>query len=237
LKAGSRAIPRFFAVIPARAGSKRIPGKNIQPINGTPLIAYPIKAAVESELFEQVIISTDSQEIANLAGSYGAIAPFLRDESISDDFTPTIPVVRDAISRIGDIEDEDIICCLYPTSIFISSEILKNAVSKSLTLVADNFLVSYTSFSYPIQRALFKNKHGQLNFIHPENSGVRSQDLEPTFHDAAQFYFARKSAWVSQDSIFNNALGVEIPRKYVQDIDTPEDLEHAKLIFSILGKS
>jgi N-acylneuraminate cytidylyltransferase len=83
---------------------------------------------------------------------------------------------------------------------------------------------------------LFKNTHGQLNFIHPENSSVRSQDLEPTFHDAAQFYFARKSAWISQDSVFNNAIGIEISRKYVQDIDTPEDLENAKLIFSIIGK-
>ena len=196
------------------------------------MISYPIKAALESEQFADVFISTDSPEIGEISKGVGASVPFFRDTNLADDLTPTIPVIRDAISKLRQIHDEDIVCCLYPTSIFVSSALLRDASLFSKGLRSDNFLVSYTSFPYPIQRALRKDLRGNLSFFEPKNSNMRSQDLEPSFHDAAQFYFARKSAWLSQDSVFQNAIGVELPRNRVQDIDTPEDLENAKFILS-----
>jgi pseudaminic acid cytidylyltransferase len=229
-------VNKSYAVIPARGGSKRIPNKNIQEINGMPLISFPITAALGSQEFADVFVSTDSKEIAEISVAHGASVPFIRDSTLSDDLTPTIPVVRDAISRIASLADEDIICCIYPTSIFVSAKLLRAASLLSAKLGPDNFLVSYTSFPYPIQRALRRDVHGLLNFVAPENSNTRSQDLEPSFHDAAQFYFARKSAWLNQDSVFKNALGFEISRKHVQDIDTWEDLENAKFILSVYGQ-
>lgn len=227
-------MTKSFAIIPARAGSKRIPDKNIQLIDGKPLIAFPIEAAINSGIFEDVFVSTDSQKIAGISESYGALAPFIRDINLSDDFTPTIPVIRDAISHLSQISKGDLVTCIYPTSIFITPELLNEASILSDSLSNDNFVVSYTRFSYPIQRALRKNSNGELSFITLENAPARSQDLEPAFHDAAQFYMARTSAWNTEDSVFNNALGVEISSKYVLDIDTLEDLENARFIFSKL---
>ncbi len=224
---------KIYAVIPARGGSKRIPNKNIQAINGKPLIAYPVEAARISGVFEDIIVSTDSQTIAEAARKYGANIPFMRENSLADDFTPTIPVIRDSILRVAGIDESDLVCCLYPTSVFITPELLKHAAKVSQTLKHDNFLVSFTKYPYPIQRALQKNNEGELSFVHPENADARSQDLEPAFHDAAQFYIARKSAWFSQDSVFRQAIGIEIPSNLVQDIDTPDDLERARLILSL----
>lgn len=226
-------MSKIYAVIPARGGSKRIPNKNIQEINGKPLISYPIEAAKLSGIFEEIFVSTDSKAIADVAQACGAKIPFIRDVSLADDFTPTIPVIRDSILRIGNLGESDLVCCLYPTSVFITPDLLKNAAEMSQSLKKDNFLVSFTKFAYPIQRALRKNVDGELTFMHTENANVRSQDLEPAFHDAAQFYFARKSAWISQDSMFSHAIGIEMSSNLVQDIDTPDDLERARLILSL----
>ena len=226
-------MSKIYAVIPARGGSKRIPDKNIQLMNGKPLIAYPIEAAKLSGVFEEIIVSTDSQTIAETARTCGAKTPFIRDKSLADDFTPTIPVIRDSILRVEDIGESDLVCCLYPTSIFITPDLLRSAAEMSQSLRQDNFLVSFTKFPYPIQRALRKNDEGELTFVNPENANVRSQDLETSFHDAAQFYFARKSAWISQDSVFRHAIGIELSSNLVQDIDTPDDLERARLILNL----
>lgn len=226
-------MSKIYAVIPARSGSKRIPNKNVQVINGKPLIAYPIEAAKLSGVFEEIIVSTDSQTIADVARTFGAKIPFIRDKSLADDFTPTIPVIRDSILRMEDIEESDLICCLYPTSVFITPNLLGNAAEISQSLRHDNFVVSFTKFPYPIQRALRKNAEGELTFMYPENANVRSQDLETAFHDAAQFYIARKSAWISQESVFHHAIGIELSSNLVQDIDTPDDLERARLILEL----
>ena len=230
-------LTKFFAIIPARAGSKRIPDKNVQLIDGKPLISFPIVSAINSGVFEEVYVSTDSQKIANIAEYYGASAPFIRDAKLSDDLTPTIPVIRDAISRLPQIAIDDVVVCIYPTSIFVSPELLVRASLLSHQLSNSNFVVSFTNFPYPIQRALRKNLDNKLNFFSVENALARSQDLEPAFHDAAQFYLARVTAWNVQDSVFKDALGIEIPRKYVQDIDTPEDLENAKLIYKLIAQT
>ena len=139
-------MTKIYAVIPARGGSKRIPKKNIQVINGKPLIAYPIEAARASGVFEKVIVSTDSQDISDIAQEYGAGTPFQRDKELADDFTPTIPVIRDSITRLGGVDDTDLVCCLYPTSVFITPELLANAATLSQTLGHENFLVSFTKF-------------------------------------------------------------------------------------------
>jgi len=225
-------MAKIYVVIPARGGSKRIPNKNIQEINGKPLIAFPIEAARTSGVFAEVIVSTDSQVISDTAQEFGAKIPFLRDKELADDFTPTIPVIRDSISRLNEIDDSDLVCCIYPTSVFVSPDLLKRAATLSQALGPENFLVSFTKFVYPIQRALRKDTQGKLSFFAPENTNARSQDLEPAFHDAAQFYFARKSAWLSQDSVFRDAIGIEIPSSLVQDIDTPDDLERARQILN-----
>jgi pseudaminic acid cytidylyltransferase len=230
-------VTKVFAIIPARGGSKRIPDKNIQLADGKPLIAFPILTAISSGFFEEVIVSTDSEKIASISRAFGASTPFLRDADLSDDYTPTIPVIRDALNRLPQIGAEDIVCCIYPTSIFLTNTMLSEAIEITSRLSSQNFIVSYTTFPYPIQRALRKDKTGTLNFFEPINMSARSQDLEPAYHDAAQFYFARKLSWETQDSVFNDALGVEIPRRYVQDIDTFEDLENARLILKIQNQS
>ena len=230
-------MTKVFAIIPARGGSKRIPDKNIQLADGKPLIAFPILTAISSGFFEEVIVSTDSEKIASISRAFGASTPFLRDADLSDDYTPTIPVIRDAVNKLPQIGADDIVCCIYPTSIFLTNVILASAIEMSPRLSSHNFIVSYTTFAYPIQRALRKDLAGTLNFFEAKNALARSQDLEPAYHDAAQFYFARRVAWETQNSVFTDSIGVEIPRRYVQDIDTFEDLENARLILNMLNKS
>jgi N-acylneuraminate cytidylyltransferase len=230
-------VTKVFAIIPARGGSKRIPDKNIQLADGKPLIAFPILTAISSGFFEEVIVSTDSEKIASISRAFGASTPFLRDADLSDDYTPTIPVIRDAVNKLPQIGADDIVCCIYPTSIFLTNVILASAIEMSPRLSSHNFIVSYTTFAYPIQRALRKDLAGTLNFFEAKNALARSQDLEPAYHDAAQFYFARRVAWETQNSVFTDSIGVEIPRRYVQDIDTFEDLENARLILNMLNKS
>ena len=230
-------MTKIFAIIPARGGSKRIPNKNIQLANGKPLIAFPILTAISSGFFEEVFVSTDSEEIASISRTFGASTPFLRDADLSDDYTPTIPVIRDALNRLPQIDADDIVCCIYPTSIFLTNQMLADAIELCPQLSNHNFILSYTTFAYPIQRALRRDLAGKLTIIDPENISARSQDLEPAYHDAAQFYFARRLGWETQDSGFNDSLGVEIPRRYVQDIDTFEDLEHARFILNLLNQS
>ena len=230
-------MTKIFAIIPARGGSKRIPNKNIQLADGKPLIAFPIETAISSGFFEDVFVSTDSDEIASIARSFGASTPFLRNADLSDDYTPTIPVIRDSLKKLSQIGEGDIVCCIYPTSIFLTNKMLKNAIDISQQLTNYNFIVSYTTFSYPIQRALRKDAAGHLNFFEPKNFSARSQDLELAYHDAAQFYFASRRCWETQDSVFTDALGVEIPRRDVQDIDTFEDLENARLILRMRNQS
>ena len=230
-------MTKIFAIIPARGGSKRIPNKNIQLANGKPLIAFPILTAISSGFFEEVFVSTDSEEIASISRTFGASTPFLRDADLSDDYTPTIPVIRDALNRLPQIDTDDIVCCIYPTSIFLTNQILADAIELCPQLSNHNFILSYTTFAYPIQRALRRDSVGKLSIINPENISARSQDLEPAYHDAAQFYFARRLGWETQDSGFNDSLGVEIPRRYVQDLDTFEDLENARVILRMRNQS
>ncbi|MEH0742534.1 pseudaminic acid cytidylyltransferase [Vibrio cholerae] len=223
------------AIIPARGGSKRIPGKNIKLFHGKPMISYSIEAALASGCFDKVIVSTDDAEIANVAKDYGAQVPFLRPENISDDYATTMDVMEHAIRWCLDEGwAVDAVCCLYATAPFVLPEDLQ----RGYTLLLEDgvqFAFSATTFPFPIQRAIKLDEEGAVSMFSPENELVRSQDLEEAYHDAGQFYWGQTSAFLDKLSIFSShSRAVLLPRNRVQDIDTPEDWELAESLFSAL---
>jgi N-acylneuraminate cytidylyltransferase len=221
-----------IAVIPARGGSKRIPGKNIRDFCGKPIIAYSIEQAIKSELFDRVIVSTDDEEIALVAKNHGADIPFIRPPDISDDFTGTNAVVKHAIEWFQQQgQTIEFACCIYATAPFVQTRYLQEGYEK---LVESNssFAFSVTSFAFPIQRAIRINTQGKVEAIWPENINKRSQDLEDTFHDAGQFYWGTAAAFLQNRVTFSTeSISVIVPRFLVQDIDTEEDWFRAELMF------
>lgn len=227
-----------LAVIPARGGSKRIPGKNVRDFCGRPIIAYSIEAALNSELFDQVIVSTDDRNISTTAKRYGASVPFVRPASISDDHTGTNAVVRHAIEWFVERGEQVAqVCCIYPTAPFIQIETLK-AGYELLVQRGKSFAFSVTSFPFPVQRALRINPRNEVEAMYPEMSQVRSQDLDEAYHDAGQFYWGTAEAFVGEHELFSNcSVPVVIPRHLVQDIDTEEDWIRAEWMYRALTSS
>jgi N-acylneuraminate cytidylyltransferase len=224
------------AIIPARGGSKRIPGKNIRSFEGKPIIAYSIEAALETGLFDRVVVSTDDQEIARVAETYGAEIPFFRPQEIADDMTGTAPVVKHAVEQLSAGGDDiAYACCIYATAPFVQASDL-TAAYKALTAASGKaFAFSVTSFAFPVQRAL-AIRDGGVAPIYPEYSETRSQDLEEAFHDAGQFYWGKKEAWLVETPLFSRAsVPFVLPRHRVQDIDTLEDWTRAEHMFRALG--
>lgn len=221
-----------LAIIPARGGSKRIPRKNIKPFCGKPMIAWSIEAALQSACFDQVIVSTDDAEIAEVARQWGATVPFMRPAELSDDHTGTIPVIRHAIewfNRQG--QSVELACCLYATAPFVSAEDLRRGLDILQSKDCD-YAFSVTSYAFPIQRAIRLNAEGRVEMFSPEHFNTRSQDLEEAFHDAGQFYWGSTEAWLQGKLIFSpDSLPVLLPRHRVQDIDTPEDWTRAEWLF------
>lgn len=223
-----------IAIIPARGGSKRIPRKNIKLFHGKPMIAYSIETAKASGCFDKIIVSTDDQEIAEVAREYGAEVPFLRPAEIADDHATTLDVLQHAVNwcqeNLGNI---DYVCCIYATAPFIQSQDLQSG----LALVQEpdvEYAFSATSFPFPIQRAIKLTDVGEVSMFEPENALVRSQDLEEAYHDAGQFYWGSANAFKSKLGIFGvHSRAVILPRKRVQDIDTPEDWELAEALYSV----
>ncbi len=224
-----------ICVIPARGGSKRIPKKNIKPFCGKPIIYWSIKAAIKSNIFDEIIVSTDNDEIAKIAERYGAHVPFKRPKSLSDDFTGTIPVIKHAISWVNkNISKVDYACCIYPTAPFIKPSYLKKGLEK---LIQENarFAVSITKYPYPIQRAIRINQKGRINMLKSDQFDQRSQDLEEIFHDAGQFYWGVTSAWENDKKFFNDeCVPVFVPRYLVEDIDNTEDWKRAEIMSNAL---
>jgi len=178
-----------IAIIPARGGSKRIPKKNIKDFMGKPIIAYSIEAAIKSQLFDEVIVSTDDDEIASIAKSYGASVPFKRPEELSDDFTGTTPVVRHAVNWYTKNKTKpDNVCCIYSTAPFVQVDYIQQGYNQLLSLVQGH-ITSITTFAFPIQRALKLDEGGNVSAFYPEFIPWRSQDLEESYHDAGQFYW------------------------------------------------
>ncbi|MGV8934441.1 MAG: pseudaminic acid cytidylyltransferase [Gallionellaceae bacterium] len=221
-----------IAVIPARGGSKRIPRKNIKPFCGKPMIAWSIEAALQSACFDQVIVSTDDDEIAEVARQYGAQVPFIRPAELSDDHTGTIPVIRHAIEWFqaqGQAPAQ--VCCLYATAPFVSVDDLRRGLAV-LTDTGSDYAFAVTSYAFPIQRAIRITPANRAEMFNPEHFNTRSQDLEEAFHDAGQFYWGTAAAWLQERRIFAvNSVPLILPRHRVQDIDTPEDWTRAEWLF------
>ena len=228
---------KTIAVIPARGGSKRIPGKNIKEFCGKPIIAWSIEAAFSSGLFDQVFVTTDDPKIAKISQEYGAICPFERPEHLSDDHTPTLPVIRHAIETIeqGQVEAMELVCCIYATAPFITSH---NLIEGYQTLQQNQeleFAFSVTNYVSPIQRALYIDSDtGVMKMFQPGHANSRSQDLRVGYHDAGQFYWGRRDAFLTRENMFAaKSAPVILPREQVQDIDTQQDWDCAEQLFHL----
>jgi len=224
-----------LAVIPARGGSKRIPRKNVRSFCGKPIIAWPLEAAMASGCFDKIIVSTDDLEIAEVARAHGAAVPFIRPADLSDDHTPTIPVVSHAIRWFqdrGEMPAE--VCCIYATSPFIrADDILKGL--EVMQADGSDYAISVTQYAFPIQRALRITERGRIQMFQPEHFNTRSQDLSPAYHDAAQFYWGRCSSWLAGKPFFSaDSVPIVLPRQRVQDIDTPDDWHQAEIMFRVM---
>jgi pseudaminic acid cytidylyltransferase len=227
---------RKIAIIPARGGSKRIPRKNIRPFHSVPVIKYSIDAALQTGLFDEVMVSTDDREIAEVALSFGAKVPFYRSAKAADDFASTIDVLEEVILEYRKRGEEfSHLCCIYPAAPFVTAEKLKNAMDMLVKTGADCVL-PVTRFSYPIQRSL-KIEEGRVSMIWPENYPARSQDLMPAYHDCGQFYCMKTGSMLVQRSLVPAfTLPVETPAMEVQDIDNEEDWMIAELKYSLISE-
>jgi pseudaminic acid cytidylyltransferase len=224
-----------IAIIPARGGSKRIPRKNIRDFCGKPIIGYSIETALQSGLFDRVIVSTDDEEIATVAQSFGAEVPFLRPAVLADDFSGTNSVVKHCLHWLQEHEiATDYACCIYATAPFLQADDLKEGYRR-LVESGKSYSFSVTTFPFPIQRAIRINAQGCVEAINPDMIFKRSQDLEETYHDAGQFYWGRVDAFLDDVVTFSpESVPVVLPRYRVQDIDTYEDWRLAELMFAAL---
>jgi len=228
--------PSRLCVIPARGGSKRIPRKNILPFGGKPMIAWSIEAALTSGLFDRVWVSTDDDEIADVARAHGAEVPFMRPATLANDHAGTNEVTAHACNWAAEQGwAPDAVCCIYATAPFIQVDDLR----RGLDLLASGpwaYAFAVTDFGYPIFRSLQRLPEGGLGMFFPEHYEARSQDLPTAYHDAGQFYWGRPQAWRSAWRVFDShSTPVVIPRWRVQDIDTPEDWRRAELMHLALA--
>jgi N-acylneuraminate cytidylyltransferase len=223
-----------IAVIPARGGSKRIPYKNVKQFFGKPIIAYTIEVAIQTGLFDKIIVSTDDEQIAKVAVEYGAESPFVRPAEISDDHTGTSEVIAHAI---GWLQSQGItptdVCCMYPAApLMIKQDVVDAHVQ--LRKGGWDFVFAATEFSYSVFRSFETDDAGGVKMIFPEHYQSRSQDLAKSYHDAGQFYWGRAAAWLSGRPIFSSKSSIQhLPARRVQDIDKAEDWDKAEALYSV----
>jgi N-acylneuraminate cytidylyltransferase len=227
MTAGSR-----VAIIPARGGSKRIPRKNIREFCGKPMIAWSIEAAKASGCFDRIVVTTDDPEIAEVAKAWGAEVPFKRPAELSGDHAGTLPVVIHAIQALESEGSElSEICCLYATAPFVSAGDIQDGLNLLKSSGAE-YTIAVTGFPFPIQRALRISNNQRISMMNPQAFSSRSQDLEEAYHDAGQFYWGTRQAWLSgTPSFLADTMPVILPQHRVQDIDTPEDWVRAEWLF------
>ena len=223
-----------LAIIPARGGSKRIPRKNIKPFLGRPILAYSITAALESGLFDEIMVSTDDKETATIAQQYGAKIPFLRSAKTANDYAVLADVVLEVLETYKkENKTFDNVCCILPTAPFVTSALLREAYKKMIT---ENFDSVYPviEFSFPIQRSL-KFKNNKIEMVWVEHLNSRSQDLESRFHDSGQFYWVGTSAIENERKLYTkNSTAIVISPLQAQDIDTHIDWKLAELKFKLM---
>lgn len=229
-------MDKAVAIIPARGGSKRIPRKNIKAFHGKPLIAYSIQTAIESKLFDKIIVTTDDEEIADVAKKYGAEVPFIRPKELSDDFSGTADVVHHAVQWLKEHGGVfDYVCTIYATAPLLQSQYLIEGFKKLTESDAINAF-SCTSMPFPIQRTFKITGEGRCEMFWPENYAARSQDLEEAYQDAGQFYWTKINRTASEVMFGKESIPIILPRYLVQDIDTVEDWERAELMYQAIQK-
>lgn len=226
-----------IAVIPARGGSKRIPRKNIRNFSGKPMIAYAINAAKESGLFERIVVSTEDEEIRRVALASGAEIPFSRPKELADDHTATVPVIKHAITACKAIGwNPDIVCCIYPAVPLLRPADLSLALDLLLETPTAQYSLPVIAYPSAVQRALVRDELGHLSSLYKEFQLSRTQDLPKAYYDAGQFYWGYSSAWLSELSPHNNAVGLITSQWKAVDIDTEEDWIQASLLYETTQK-
>ena len=225
-----------IAIITARGGSKRIPKKNIRSFLGKPIIAYSIEVALKSGIFDEVMVSSDSEEIADIAISYGAKVPFFRSEKNSDDDSTTSDVIEEVLLKYKELGKEfQYFCCLYSTAPFVTIEKIKEAFDMLKSNIFDA-VFPVVKFGYAIQRAL-KIDDNFIKMIYPENIDKRSQDLSPAYHDCGQFYFMKTDVFLKQKKMFvEKSAALIMGEMETQDIDNEDDWKIAELKYKILNR-
>jgi len=229
----SEPLPRTIAIIPARGGSKRIPRKNIKPFCGVPLLARTIGLLRSTGLFARIVVSTDDEEIADVARGAGAEVPFVRPAELANDQIGDVPVIRNTVewlTRHG--ETADLFMCVYPAAVLVTPATFRTAVECAASGRYD-FVLAVAAFPHPAQRALRKLPAGGCEMVQPEHRMTRSQDLEPLYFDAGQFKIANRHVWLEGRHVFSPAsLMIELAHTEVQDIDTPADWDRAERLFT-----
>lgn len=224
-------------IIPARGGSKRIPRKNIKNFLGKPIIAYSIEAAIKSKLFDEIMVSTDDAEIAEIAKNYGAKVPFLRSRTNADDYATTFDVIEEVLLKYKSLNKTfDFTCCLYACAPFTTA---KKLIEAHELLKKENFdcVFPIVPFGFPIQRALKKDNNNKVEAKNPENNLTRSQDLEQNFHDAGQFYWMNTLKCIAKKAVVtDNTGGIVITEIEAQDIDTETDWKLAELKYELIHR-
>ncbi len=228
-----------IAVIPARGGSKRIPRKNVRDFCGQPLIAYSIIAAKNSKLFDHIIVSTDDEQIREIANHYGAETPFVRPPELADDYATTVPVIKHALlwvqENMGKVGQA---CCIYATAPFIQAKALLEAYEMLISKKVGGYVFSATTMPFPIQRTFKVKKDGFVEMFEPHHYNTRSQDLEEAYQDAGQFYWGSAETYNSEKIFFStDSMAYLLPPHMVQDIDTLEDWRRAELMYEALKKN
>ena len=225
-----------IVIITARGGSKRIPKKNIKEFCGMPIIAYSIRTALGSGLFDEVMVSTDSEEIAETAKEFGANVPFMRSAGNSDDYATTEDVILEVLQRYREFGAEyDYVCCIYPTAPFVTEAALAEAMAK-MEKYEPSVVIPLVQFSYPPQRCFVVDDKGYARFKYPQYVRTRSQDLEKQYHDAGQFYvYNSKKLIESKGIIEDDFMPIIMPELLVQDIDTEDDWKIAEMKYKIIN--
>jgi len=226
-----------LAIIPARGGSKRIPKKNIKHFLGKPIIEYAISTALKSNLFDEVMVSTDDDEIADVAKICGASVPFMRTNKNADDFATTVDVIIEVIKEYGKIgKDYDYVCCIYPCTPLLKVQKLSESF-QLLSNSAHDCVFPIVKFSFPIQRALLVNDSNLVKMVQPENLVVRSQDLDSRYHDAGQFYFLKTNALMEKQKLLTDNTGyIELQEIESQDVDNLIDWQMAEIKYTLNNK-
>jgi len=226
-----------LAIITARGGSKRIPRKNIREFCGKPIIAYSIEAALEANCFDEVMVSTDDAEIAEVSKHWGAQVPFMRSAQTSTDYATTADVLLEVLQEYKKRSiNPELACCIYPTAPFITPDCLRTSFEMLQQNDKIDTLIPITCFSYPIQRAL-RLQNGEISLFQPEHLLTRSQDLEPAYHDAGQFYWFRVEKFLKTQTLLSaHTSGIVLPEWQVQDIDNENDWILAELKYQLIQK-